>query len=163
MTCADFLDRYSDFRDGVITAPRELRRFERHLSACGECRDYDARVRRGVMALQTSETIHPSADFRRRLDARLAEERTWDPSLPVPRGGLAATLFLAAALALVFLEGVHRPAPAPAPALPPVAFPKPVVRAGVPLVSFQDPRTGAVWGNPNPYGTALVQPASARR
>ncbi|HET7790414.1 MAG TPA: anti-sigma factor [Gemmatimonadales bacterium] len=163
MTCADFLDRYSDFRDGVITAPRELRRFERHLAACAECRDYDAAVRRGVMALQTAETIEPSPDFRRRLDLRLAEERSWDPSQPVRSGRLAATLFLAAAVALFLLEGIHRPAPVAAPALPPVAFPKPVVRAGLPLVSFQDPRTGAVMGNPNPYGTALVQPASARR
>src|SRR5690348_18507259 len=86
MTCADFLDRYSDFRDGVITAPRELRRFERHLAACAECRDYDAAVRRGVMALQTAETIEPSPDFRRRLDLRLAEERSWDPSQPVRSG-----------------------------------------------------------------------------
>src|SRR5216110_3065642 len=26
MTCAEFLERYTDFRDGLITAPRELRR-----------------------------------------------------------------------------------------------------------------------------------------
>src|SRR5438270_908617 len=46
MTCAEFLDRYTDFRDGLISAPRELRRFERHLTCCPACRRYDAAVRR---------------------------------------------------------------------------------------------------------------------
>ena len=45
MTCAEFLDRYTDFRDGLITAPRELRRFERHLVQCASCRRYDTAVR----------------------------------------------------------------------------------------------------------------------
>src|SRR5207244_7298212 len=55
MTCAEFLDRYTDFRDGLITAPRELRRFERHLACCPACRRYDTAVRRGVRALQALE------------------------------------------------------------------------------------------------------------
>src|SRR5256886_11280130 len=75
MTCAELLDRYTDLRDGLITAPRELRRFERHLASCPACRRYDAAVRRGVRALQTVETIEPSPEFRRRLEARLAQER----------------------------------------------------------------------------------------
>ncbi len=136
MTCAEFLDRYTDFRDGLITASRELRRFERHLACCPACRRYDAAVRRGVRALQTVETIEPSPEFRR---------------------------FVAAALALLALEGVHRPPVARAPVLPPVPFPKPVAHAGVPFVSFQDPRASVVTGNPSPYGTALVEPASAGR
>ena len=48
----------------------------------------------------------------------------------------------------------------PVTSLPPVPFPKPVAHAGVPNVTFQDPRASVVAGNPNPYGTALVQPAS---
>src|SRR5207302_1632834 len=75
MTCAEFLERYTDFRDGLITAPRELRRFERHLMRCAGCRRYDTAVRRGVLALQAAGTIEPSRDFRRRLDARLERER----------------------------------------------------------------------------------------
>src|SRR6267154_567899 len=75
MTCAEFLERYTDFRDGLITAPRELRRFDRHLVRCAGCRGYDAAVRRGVLALQAAGTIEPSRDFRRRLDARLERER----------------------------------------------------------------------------------------
>ena len=168
MTCTEFRDRYTEFRDGLITAPRELRRFERHLARCGACSEYDAALRRGVLALQGAETIEPSASFRRRLDARLRAERLQlaEPPLRTRGGGggsagIAAALFVAAALALVAVEslGSRRLATA---ALPPVPFPKPVARAGVPFVTFQDPRASVVTGNPNPYGTALVQPASAR-
>jgi len=161
MTCAEFLNRYTEFRDGLITAPRELRRFERHLAQCPTCRRYDTAVRRGVLALQAAETIEPSPGFRRRLDARLERERR--ASVEVRAGaGVAAGLFLAAAIALLALEA-RRPEVASVPALPPVPFPKPVAHAGVPFVSFQDPRASVVAGNPNPYGTALVEPAAAGR
>jgi hypothetical protein len=132
MTCADFLERYTDFRDGLITAPRELRRFTRHVALCTSCRRYDAAVRRGVLALQAVQTIEPSAAFRRRLDERLARERR--RSQVPARAGIAAALFVAAALAMVALEGVRRPPVAQAPALPRVPFPRPVVQAGVPFV-----------------------------
>jgi hypothetical protein len=163
MTCTEFRDRHNEFRDGVITAPRELRRFERHLARCAVCAAYDTALRRGVLALRNAVTIEPSAGFRRRLDARLRLEglRLAEPPLRA-RAGIAAALFVAAALALVAIEGVRRSGPQQVAALPPVPFPKPVAQAGVPFVTFQDPRASVVSGNPNPYGTALVQPASAR-
>ena len=161
MTCAEFFERYTDVRDGLITAPRELRRFERHLALCDACRRYDTAVRRGVLALQAAGTIEPSPEFRRRLDARLARERR---AGDVPaRAGLAAALFVAAALALVAWEGAHRPQTARVPALPPVPFPKPVVQGGVPFVSFQDPRAGVFAAGAVPDGPTLVEPASAGR
>ena len=86
MDCPEFLDRYTEFRDGLISASRELRRFRRHLAVCERCREYDATVRRGVGALQETGTIQPSADFRRRLDARLRVERArmrGEPLLPI--------------------------------------------------------------------------------
>jgi hypothetical protein len=162
MTCAEFLGHYTDFRDGLITAPRELRRFTRHLAQCAACRRYDVAVRRGVLALQAAETIEPSRDFRRRLDARLARERVARSQVPA-RAGIAAALFVAAALALVVLEGVRRPPIARAPTLPPVPFPRPVVQAGVPFVSFQDPRASVFAGNPTPDGSPMVEPVSAGR
>jgi anti-sigma factor RsiW len=162
MTCAEFLDRYTDFRDGLVTAPRELRRYERHLAECVACRRYDAAVRRGVRALQAVEALEPSPAFRRRLEARLERERRAAREVPA-RAGIAAALFIAAALALVALEGVRRPPLARAPVLPPVPFPKPVVQAGVPFVSFQDPRASVFAGTPNASGGALIEPASAGR
>ncbi|PYO75357.1 MAG: zf-HC2 domain-containing protein [Gemmatimonadetes bacterium] len=162
MTCAEFLKRYTDVRDGLITAPRELRRFERHLVQCPACRRYDTAVRRGVLALQAAGTIEPSRDFRRRLDARLERERRAIGAVPTG-AGLAAALFVAAALALVALEGVRRTPVAHAPALPPVPFPKPVLQAGVPVVSFQDPRAGVFAASPASDGPTLIEPASAGR
>ena len=163
MTCAEFLDRYTDFRDGLITAPREARRFDRHLAQCPSCRRYDAALRRGIQALQEAETVTPSADFRRRLKLRLEREGSLaGPGRPA-WAGIAAALFIAVAIALLALEGVRRADVAQAPALPPVPFPKPVAHAGVPFVSFQDPRASVVISNPNPYGTALVEPATAER
>jgi anti-sigma factor RsiW len=166
MTCPEFLDRYTEFRDGLISAPRELRRFQRHLAQCTACREYDAVLRRGVSALQDAPTIEPSADFRRRLDARLARERSRSDAVPA-RAGLAAAMLLLVALSLLVLEVGRRPQVAQAPTLPPAAFPKPVANAGLPFVTFQDPRASVVAGNPYPYGTALVQapvePASAGR
>ena len=162
MTCAEFLERYTDFRDGLITAPREVRRFERHLARCAGCGRYDAAVRRGVLALQAVGTIEPSRDFRRRLDARLERERSAAREVPT-RAGVAAALFVAAALAMLALEGVRRPEAARAPALPPVPFPHPVVQAGVPFVSFQDPRAGVFAIGQAADGSELVEPASAGR
>jgi len=161
MTCAEFLERYTDFRDGLITAPRELRRFTRHLALCPACRRYNAALRRGVLALQAIQSIEPSPAFRRRLDARLARERRRGQG--PARAGIAAALFVAAALAMVTLEGVRRPPIAQAPALPRVPFPRPVVQAGVPFVSFQDPRASVFAANPAPDAAALVEPASAGR
>jgi len=158
MICREFLDRYTEFRDGLIAAPRELRRFQRHLVQCAACRRYDAALRRGVDALQDVETIEPSADFRRRLDARLARERASAAAVPA-RAGLVAAMLVLVALSLLVVEAGRRPQLAQAPALPPAAFPKPVANPGLPFVSFQDPRASVVDGNPYPYGTALVQPA----
>jgi hypothetical protein len=159
MTCDEFLDRYTEFRDGLITTPRELRSFTRHAAQCASCRGYDAAVQHGVGTLRTAEAIEPSADFRQRLDARLARERDLlaGPALPA-RLGVAAALFLAVAVMLLARAGVRRSEAVRSPELTPVPFPKPVAQAGVPFVSFQDPRASVVFGNPNPYGTALVQP-----
>ena len=162
MTCAGFLDRYTDFRDGLITVPRELQRCERHLALCAACRRYDAAVRRGVLALQTAERIEPSPAFRRRLDARLERERRRTGEVPAS-ARIAAALFIAAALALVAREGMRHPQAAAAPILPAVPFPAPVVRAGVPVVSFQDPRASVFAAKPSPASAVVVEPATAGR
>lgn len=164
MNCAEFLDRYTEFRDGLVAAPRELRRFQRHLAVCAQCREYDTSVRRGVLALQALGTIEPSRNFRRRLDARLHRERVQSAGPVFARPGrVAAALLVAVSLVLLAREGSRRPHAVPPPLLPPVAFPKPVANAGVPFVTFQDPRASVIAGNPRPYGTAFVEPASAGR
>lgn len=161
MECAEFLDRYTDYRDGVVTTPRDRRRFERHLAQCETCRSYDTAVRRGVLALQGAQNLTPSEQFRSRLDARLRREALTlaGPVIP-PRVGAAAALLIVVAIAIIAFQATHRPPPVVAHALPPVPFPKPVAQAGVPFVTFQDPRSAITAGNPIPYGSALVEPVS---
>lgn len=161
MTCAEFLEGYTQFRDGLLIS-REFRQFEHHLACCAACRKYDTAVKRGVQALRESAALRPSPDFRRRLEQRLREVRVSGPELPA-RAGIAAALFVAVALTLLALEGVRRPDVAQAPALPPVPFPRPVAHAGLPFVSFQDPRTSLVPGHPSTYASALVEPATGGR
>ena len=162
MVCSEFLERQTEFRDGLITSSRELRRFARHLAHCTACRRYDATVRQAVQALHSASPIALSPSFRQRLDARIAVERRRVPRPPA-RAGVSATMLVLAALALFFFELAQRPRIARAPLLPPVAFPKAVVSASLPFVSFQDPRARVVNGNAYPYGTTLFTPASASR
>jgi hypothetical protein len=161
MLCTEFLERHSEFRDGLVASPRELRRFTRHLAHCPSCRRYDATVRQAVQALHSASPITLSATFRERLDARIAIERRREPrSRDGAHAGFSTALLVLAAFAMFFFEVGRRPHLARAPLLPPAAFPKPVASAGLPFVSFQDPRASVVSGNPYPYGTALVQPAT---
>lgn len=163
MNCVEFLARYSEFRDGTVTAPRELRRFRRHVAVCARCRAFDTAVRNGVAALRDVTPVTPSASFRRKLDERLAAERAGSAPRRAPvLVRVAGGLLVLAAMSLVAWEAGRRTAPGGEPSLPPVVFPKPVVNAGVPLVTFQDPRASVLAGNPYPYGTAFVQPATRR-
>jgi len=162
MLCRELLERHSEFRDGLIASSRELRRFARHMAHCTTCRHYDATIRQAVLALHSASPIAPSPDFRQRLDARLAVERRRVPR-PSAQARVSATMLVLAAFALFFFELVQRPRIARAPLLPPVAFPNPVVSAGLPFVSFQDPRARVVTGNPYPYGTTLFTSTSASR
>lgn len=157
MVCKEFLERHSEYRDGLVTSPRDLRRFTRHIAQCASCRRYDATVRQAVQVLHSASPITPSADFRQRLDARLAIERRRVPRPPA-RSGFSTAMLVLAALAMFFFEVSRRPRIEKAPLLTPAAFPKPVASAALPFVSFQDPRASVVNGNPYPYGTALVEP-----
>ena len=160
MTCDEFLDRYTEFRDGLLTAPGEARRFERHLVECSNCRGYEAALRRGVAALHAVDVVAPSVNFRARLESRLRREGLVPGSKRPAWGGVAAAMFIVVAITLLGLASVKRIGVAQAPTLPPVPFPKPVAQAGVPFVTFQDPRASVVTSNPNPYGTSLIEPAT---
>lgn len=164
MHCTEFLERHSEFRDGLITARREVRRFLQHLARCASCRRYDATVRCGVQALHATAAdagIAPSPGFRDRLEARLAWERAHGSTLPA-RAGVTAALLIVLAIALLIFDVGARPAPARPAVLPPVAFPMPVANAGLPFVTFQDPRAAVLQGPPPADARELAQPAATR-
>src|SRR5262249_30756003 len=137
----------------------------RHIATCASCRRFHTALADGVDALHEIHRDEPDTAFRERLARRLALERAQAGRPHVPsRPSLAAALLIAAAIGLPAWEGARRhPTVATVPPLPPVPFPKPVAQAGPPFVSFQDPRTSVMSGNPYPYGTAFVEPASAQR
>jgi hypothetical protein len=148
MRCSDFLDSYSEFRDGLIVDVRLLRGLNHHLANCPGCHRHDVLVRRGVMALRAGADLTPSADFRRRLRARLAGGEPAELDQPVfpGRPGIAVSLMLAAALGLLIYEGLARrpgqPARTAALVATAQASPQPLVVAnpGMPFVTFADLR-----------------------
>ena len=68
--CADFLESYSDFRDGLLPLSAEAD-FEAHLKACASCARYDRVVGGGVQVFRSLPQLSPSPDFQARLRDRL--------------------------------------------------------------------------------------------
>lgn len=69
--CCDFLDRYSDFRDGLLDG-EDTEAFEKHLGSCDSCARYDRVVAGGIETLLRLPYVTPSPDFADRLGNRLA-------------------------------------------------------------------------------------------
>ncbi len=136
MRCSEFLENYSDYRDGVITDAALLDRLAYHSVTCARCMCYDASVARGVMALRATSDLEPSPGFRRRLRGRLSEDTTPQPAAPA---SLAIVGLLVLAAMTVILQDSAEPDARPSTALErPTRRPLPVVVAnpGVPFVTF---------------------------
>ena len=68
--CVEFLDSYSDFRDGLLPAERRTG-FEAHVRECSSCARYDRVVGGGVQVFRSLPAPSPSPDFQSRLLKRL--------------------------------------------------------------------------------------------
>jgi hypothetical protein len=144
MICSEFLESYSDFRDGLIGDPDLARRLAEHLLDCRRCMQYDARLARGVTLLRTLSDLEPSPRFRRELARQLESGHLAleDPVRPAPAGVMVG-LMVATAAALVLWAGT-RPSdtpelPAARAALPrTVPLPAVVAHASPPFVSFTE-------------------------
>ena len=70
MTCQEFLEAFSELRDGV--ASEDLQdRAEEHLEVCGDCRHYRTVVDEGVQILQGQQPVEVPETFHPRLQHRL--------------------------------------------------------------------------------------------
>lgn len=175
MQCAEFLDLYSDFRDGVITDARLERRILDHLATCPQCMEYDAKVARGVCVLRTFSDLEPTPEWRRSLAARVGPHRLRleEPVAPAP-AGIMVGLMVATAIVLMFWTGHAEPPvgvtaqptavatePDPTPPLPAiVAIPSP------PFVSFTHltaPAFNTEWHTPGTQDEMLVHWSFAGR
>lgn len=159
MQCSEFLQIYSDYRDGLIGDPELARRVGHHLRTCPRCMNYDALVSRGVMALRSTSDIEPRARLRRRSLERAAC-RTLRPEAtdvrPTHAGVMVAFMVLTAA-ATVIWAATRPTSDAPgteaangaAIAAPPVA--EPLRRrppAQVELDDWSVPAYGDAWRQP---------------
>jgi hypothetical protein len=162
MRCTEFLDAYSDFRDGLLHDPVLERRIVDHLSVCPRCMEYDARVARGVCVLRTFSDLEPSPGWRRSLERQVGNRRLHleKPVAPAPAGVMVGLMVATAIMLLVWTGDApdsDRLAIETAAAEPPlpaiVAIPSP------PFVSFTQltaPSFRAEWRTPGTQDEALV-------
>lgn len=141
MRCIEFLQRYSDLRDGAIVEREVVLELEHHLRSCPRCARYDYTVTRGVGVLRLLGEIEPSQSFERELRARLALAARGVPRARPIRtpAAIAAAALLAVASVLLLYEGLasrHERALAENER----AIPLVIVNPGVPFVSFTAPQ-----------------------
>ena len=168
MDCTDFLERYSDYRDGLIEDAALWERMSQHLLSCPRCMQYDARVARGVTLFKTLSDIRPSWAFRRRLASRLADANLVldEPVTPAPAGIMVALMLITAAALFVWESTAGPPQVAVEPAPTEVPLPVAVANPGPPFVSFAHlsvPAFGAAWRAPGSGEAPLGIPATLTR
>ncbi len=160
MRCSDFINLYSDYRDGLVTDSRLRRRLATHVSRCRRCAQYHEALGRGIEVLREDEGIEPSERFRVRLRCQLAVERRRRRQRAVRRARMAATAVVVAGITIVVYGGVtdspHKIDVAPAP----IERPMPMVTAnpGYPFVTFVELDRPAL--PPRVAATVRAQPAA---
>lgn len=136
MNCHEFLERYSDWHDGLVGADLRQRMSE-HLQGCSRCTQYHARVARGVTVLRSLRELEPTWLSRRRLASRLADPplTLHEPVTPAPAGIMVALMLMTAAALFVWEAATG---PGSREAQQPVQQARPVVVANPapPFVSF---------------------------
>lgn len=112
MHCKQFLERHTPYVDLMCSAleENEMREHQRH---CASCARHDMLVRRSLMLVRNLPVIEPSADFGKRLDARLRAARLMplEPVRASYRGfaAVAAGVMLFAALATGLIARGNEP------------------------------------------------------
>ncbi len=108
MTCSEFLRRYSDYDDSLLS-PEENAACRAHMAVCASCARYDRVLRKGRMIARQLPHPEPSRDFFPCLHARLDEVRRQRRQARVGATGTlaAATVVLAAVGGLGLLRGAE--------------------------------------------------------
>jgi hypothetical protein len=70
MHCSEFRERHLSFLDGHMSQT-DMVSMQRHLNECDACMRHDRALRRGLLVFRNLTPVQPSADFARRLQARL--------------------------------------------------------------------------------------------
>lgn len=169
VTCNEFLERYSDYRDGIIQGQDRLR-LEGHLAVCRQCQGYDARVARGVMVLQNSGEIEPSNALKAQLRERIAVgHRPELPLMPAYAGILAALVLIASVVALLWdgpepqVQTIVIDSTPPADPVLPVSTAAQLDALDAPEESFTVPAFGADWRAPGADEEPYIMKAAFTR
>ena len=127
MNCTEFLELYSDYRDGCL----ENAGLACSVRECDACMRYDAAMCRGVMALRSTGELEPSRKVVVRSISVLPD--SGETASPVP-AKFAGALMVAAAIALVVWPANEEPS-----IPPPVAQAQPAARASVAVLPEPKP------------------------
>jgi hypothetical protein len=106
MDCSEFLDLYSDYRDGCLENVRVARAVREHLRDCEACMRYDATICRGVMALRSTDELEPTRTIAFRGLNVLPDSA--EPVAPTP-AKFAGAMMIAATVALLLWPHSENP------------------------------------------------------
>lgn len=137
--CSQFLDRYSDFRDGHLES-RLQGAYEAHLAACPSCSRYHRVVCQGVELFRDLPRAKPSGDFLPRLQHRIyhVDDELRQSARHSSGASAGFTLTIAALLALAAWIPLLRSEP-PVIELPPIAAHAPEPEVEMPVLFRSGP------------------------
>jgi anti-sigma factor RsiW len=174
MDCDTFLERYSDYRDGLLAAA-EYAECDDHLAECAHCARYDRVVAGGVQVLRGLPELEVSDDFMERLQHRLWHEqddmaaaRARRASRAPRRAAGVAVAAAATVAAVALVPGVYSRVAPTVTMLPSVAATTPEPAAPYQLSAEHGAGEGlaarleevGVEVYPMPYGNVLYHTAS---
>lgn len=90
MTCAEFLDRFSDYYDGLLQ-PAEAARLDRHKAECPSCEGYARVLDQSLGLLRELPVVEPRDDFKAGIQYRIHHEDELELVGLGPLGSAAAT------------------------------------------------------------------------
>ena len=106
MNCSEFIDRFSDYFDGVAD-PRLREGVDDHLASCPSCRRYLEVLERGRELLRGFPAVEISGDFRPRLRHRIYHVE--DEEALARGSGSASTAATVLAMALLLTLAAWSP------------------------------------------------------
>jgi len=138
--CDRFLQEYSDYRDGALSAEREVE-FREHVVACPCCARYDRVLRAGSELLAGLPSEQPQDDFMPRLQHRLYNVDEGLTEMPAHRfaGGAALVGMAAVGLLALFWLPFAATVPVEMQLDPVAAYVPPAVEGDVPSLFRQGP------------------------
>jgi predicted anti-sigma-YlaC factor YlaD len=151
MTCSEFVESFSDVRDGTAS-PEVVLAAEAHLASCASCRRYRHVLERGSELLRALPAPEVGEDFVPRLQHRLLREEQEAFLRRHANSGATALVVVGMALVLTFVAwapALRRSAPVVE--LPPIVVstpPRPP-RAPVSFTAFAVQATAAAAARPS--------------